>query len=95
MADPPPPLGVPHVPSPRQKVVADAPVPELRFATGKLPVTPDDNGNPVAFVNVPVRGVPRAPPLTTKAPADPVLTPKAVATPVPVVRPETAVPAVA
>jgi hypothetical protein len=33
----PPPLGVAHVPSPRQKVVPDAPVPEFKLATGKLP----------------------------------------------------------
>ena len=46
----------------------------------------------VQLLSVPEEGVPRAPPLTTKAPADPVLTPKAVVTPVPVVRPDTAVP---
>ena len=34
----PPPAGVAHVPSPRQKVVDEAPVPLFRFATGKLPV---------------------------------------------------------
>ena len=33
---PPPPAGVAHVPSPRQKVVEDAPVPLLRFVTGRL-----------------------------------------------------------
>ena len=33
------PGGVPHVPSPRQKVPPEAPVPLLRFATGRLPVT--------------------------------------------------------
>src|ERR1700734_1828586 len=45
------PAGVAHVPSPRQNVVFDAPVPELRFPTGRLPVTPvesdtrpDNNG---------------------------------------------------
>jgi hypothetical protein len=37
---PPPPAGVAHVPSPRQKVVADALVPLLRFVTGRL-VRPD------------------------------------------------------
>ena len=36
---PPPPLGVAHVPSPRQNVALDAPVPLLRLVTGKLPVT--------------------------------------------------------
>lgn len=47
------------------------------------PLTPVLIGNPVAFVRVPDDGVPNAPPLTTKAPADPTLTPSAVATPVP------------
>ena len=36
---PPPPAGVAHVPSPLQKVEADALVPEFRFVTGKFPVT--------------------------------------------------------
>ena len=49
------------------------------------PEIPVETGNPVALVSVPLDGVPRAPPLTTKAPADPVLTPRAVTTPVPVV----------
>jgi hypothetical protein len=49
------------------------------------PETPVDIGNPVALVNVPLDGVPRAPPLTTNAPTEPVLTPRAVTTPVPVV----------
>ena len=40
---------------------------------------------PVKFVTVPLDGVPRAPPLTTNAPAVPVFTPNAVTTPVPVV----------
>jgi len=48
---------------------------------------------PVKFVTVPLNGVPRAPPLTTKAPADPVLFPRAAITPVPVVIVEGAVPA--
>ena len=34
-----PPLGVAHVPSPRQKVEDDALVPLLRFVTGRFPVT--------------------------------------------------------
>ena len=55
------------------------------MVTARVPVTPVDRGNPVALVSVPEDGVPRAPPLTTKAPAEPVLTPKAVTTPVPVV----------
>ena len=45
------------------------------------------------LVNVPDDGVPRAPPLTTNAPALPVLTPSAVTTPVPVVTVEGATPA--
>ena len=36
----PPPEGVAHVPSPRQNVLDDADVPELRLPTGKFPVTP-------------------------------------------------------
>jgi hypothetical protein len=36
----PPPAGVAHAPSPRQKVEAEALVPLLRFVTGKFPVTP-------------------------------------------------------
>ena len=47
------------------------------------PETPVDIGRPVAFVRVPDDGVPSAPPLVTKAPADPTLTPRAVTTPVP------------
>jgi hypothetical protein len=47
------------------------------------PLTPVLMGKPVAFVSVPLDGVPRTPPLTTGAPADPTLTAKAVATPVP------------
>ena len=57
------------------------PVPPL--ATGSVPVTPVVNGNPVAFVNVPELGVPKTPPLTKGAPAEPTLTAKDVATPVP------------
>lgn len=36
----PPPEGVAHVASPRQKVEDEAAVPELRLATGRLPVMP-------------------------------------------------------
>jgi hypothetical protein len=36
------------------------PVPPL--ATGKVPVTPVESGNPVALVNTPDAGVPNAPP---------------------------------
>ena len=48
------------VPLPKMTLFAvkvDAPVPPL--ATGKVPVTPVDKGRPVAFVNVPLAGVPR------------------------------------
>jgi len=53
----PPPAGVAHVPSPRQKVDDDALVPSLRFDIGKLPVTSEArlifatvlNTPPVAF----------------------------------------------
>jgi hypothetical protein len=60
-------------------------VPELRLVTGRLPVTPVVRGRPVALVRVPEDGVPRAPPLVTKAPMEPTLMPMAVRTPVPVV----------
>lgn len=59
------------------------------LVTGNAPVTPVDRGRPVAFVRVPLDGVPSAPPFTTKEPAVPVFTASAVATPVP--RPETPV----
>jgi hypothetical protein len=36
------------------------------LATGKTPVTPEVRGNPVAFVRVPDKGVPSAPPETTR-----------------------------
>ena len=61
------PAGVAHVPSPRQKVELDADVPELRFVTGKFPVTsalrltaPND-GTPAAFPCSTVVVVPRLP----------------------------------
>ena len=47
------------------------------------PDTPVLIGKPVALVKVPLDGVPRAPPLTTGAPAEPTATANAVATPVP------------
>jgi hypothetical protein len=74
--------GVPNqvaTPDPKEVI----PVPPL--ATGKVPVTPVVKGNPVRLVAVPLEGVPKAPPLTTNAPAVPVFTPRAVTTPVPVV----------
>jgi hypothetical protein len=55
----PEPAGDAQVPSPRQNVLADALVPLLRLDTGKLPVTPVDNGKPVAFVSVTLVGVPK------------------------------------
>ena len=55
----PPPDTVAHTPSPRQNVLELADVPALRLATGKLPVTPVDNGKPVALVSVADVGVPR------------------------------------
>jgi hypothetical protein len=42
----PAPAGVVHVPSPRQKVLALAPVPLLRLVTGRFPVTPVVRGSP-------------------------------------------------
>lgn len=56
----PEPAGTAHIPSPRQKVVADALVPEFRFVTGRLPVTPVVKGNPVPLVNTIAVGVPKA-----------------------------------
>ena len=50
--------GTAQVPSPRQKLVDVAPVPLFKLATGRLPVTPVDNGRPVAFVSVTLIGVP-------------------------------------
>jgi len=47
-------------PSPRQKVDADALVPLFKLVTGKLPVTPVDNGKPVTLVSTPDAGVPSA-----------------------------------
>jgi hypothetical protein len=55
------------------------PTPSAVEVEAVMPLT----GKPVAFVNVPENGVPRAPLNSTTAPADPVLTASAVATPVP------------
>ena len=52
--------GVAQLPSPRQNVVALAPVPLPRLVTGKLPVTPVVSGRPVALVKTPLAGVPSA-----------------------------------
>jgi hypothetical protein len=53
------PAGVFHVPSPLQYVDALALVPPFKLPTGKLPVTPVDNGSPVALVNTKTVGVPK------------------------------------
>ena len=61
------PAGVAHVPSPRQKVELLADVPELRFVTGKFPVTSalrltaPKLGTPAAFPCNTVVVVPRLP----------------------------------
>ena len=48
----PAPPGVTHVPSPRQNVEDDAPVPLFRLLVDRLPVTPVESGRPVQFVNM-------------------------------------------
>ena len=63
-----PAVGVTQVPSPRQKVEAEALVPLFKLVTGKLPVTPVLSGSPVAFVRVPLLGVPKAPPEASSVP---------------------------
>ena len=47
-------VGVAHVPSPRQKVDEEAEVPELRFVTGRLPVTSDPSATVPAPERTPV-----------------------------------------
>jgi hypothetical protein len=70
------------------EVVKDIAPEPLTFAANAVP-TPVPSpvipaiGNPVALVNVPDDGVPRAPLNVTNAPAEPTFIPKAVATPVP------------
>jgi hypothetical protein len=64
----PAPAGVAQAPSPRQKVEAEALVPLFKLVTGKLPVTPVLKGSPVAFVRVPLLGVPKAPPEASSVP---------------------------
>jgi len=54
------PEGVTQVPSPLQKVVAEAPVPLFKLPTGRFPVTPVVRGKPVQFVRTPEAGVPKA-----------------------------------
>lgn len=64
-----------------------SPVPP--FATGKVPVTPEVKDKPEQLVSVPEEGVPKAPPLPTNDPGEPMLMAKAEATLVP--RPDTPV----
>ena len=78
-----PPPAAAQVPSPRQKVEAVAPLPELRRVTGKFPVTPVVSGNPVALVSVRDVGVPPAPLNKTIEPFTPVAIWIALNTPVP------------
>ena len=54
-----PAAGAPQVASPRQNVEAEAEVPEFKFVTGRLPVTPVVSGSPVADVSTKVVGVPK------------------------------------
>ena len=61
----------------------DVATPVPPFATGNIPVTPVLNGRPVALVNVPALGVPKAPLNVTGAPVLPMLFWSALATPVP------------
>ena len=56
----PAPEGVDQMPSPRQNVAALADVPEFKLATGRFPVTPVVRGRPVAFVRIPLAGMPNA-----------------------------------
>jgi len=56
---PPPPDGTCQLPSPRQNVVFEAPVPPLRLATGRLP-TAWFTGMLVMFDALPLAGVPNA-----------------------------------
>jgi hypothetical protein len=78
-----------QVPSPLQKVLAEAEIPLPKLATGKLPVTPVDKGNPVKLVATPLEGVPKAGVTRTqevvkqKEPEPETANPKAVETPVP------------
>ena len=72
-----------QVPSPRQKVEAVAPLPELRRVTGKFPVVPAEIGKFVALVSVRDVGVPPAPLNKTIEPFTPVAIWIALNTPVP------------
>ena len=64
-------------------VPVDVVVPVPPDATGNIPVTPVLNGRPVALVNVPALGVPKAPLNVMGAPVLPMLFWSAAAMPVP------------
>ena len=49
-----------QVPSPRQNVAEEALVPDPKFDTERLPVTPVPKGKPVALVSTSDEGVPKA-----------------------------------
>jgi len=75
-------------PVPVSSVMAEIKLAELGVAKNVAipvpnPEIPVDTGSPVQLDNVPELGVPKAPPFTTTAPAEPVFTANAVATPVP------------
>ena len=74
------PVATVEVITPDAEMVVNAPVVAVVAPTVPLMLM---EAVPVRFVTVPLLGVPKAPPLTTKAPAEPTLTAKAVATPVP------------
>jgi hypothetical protein len=74
------PVATVEVMTPVAEMVVNAPVVGVVAPTVPLMLI---EAVPVRFVTVPLLGVPKAPPLTTIAPAEPTLTAKAVATPVP------------
>ena len=74
------PVATVEVMTPDAEMVVNAPVVAVVAPTVPLMLM---EAVPVRLVTVPLLGVPKAPPLTTKAPAEPTLTAKAVATPVP------------
>ena len=74
------PVATVDVTTPEAEMVVNAPVVAVVAPTVPLMLM---DAVPVRFVTVPLLGVPRAPPLTTKDPAVPTATAKAVATLVP------------
>ena len=74
------PVATVEVMTPDAEMVVNAPVVGVVAPTVPLMLI---EAVPVRFVTVPLLGVPKAPPLTTKAPAEPTLIASAVATPVP------------